>query len=130
MIIFLIIYSLKIVKISIINILYNYQGLLFMNRSSIGEEQLVELPSYKIIILGEGAAGKTKLLYRYIYGSYSDVGNQTAMVDCTFMKRFQAKYAYYDTAGQQKYRSILNMYFKGSDAALLIYSVDNVNSFL
>ena len=70
------------------------------------------------------------MLYRYIYGIYSDGGNQTAMVDCTLKKRQKAKYAYYDTAGQEKYKSILNMYFKGSDAALLIYSVDNAQSFL
>lgn len=51
------------------------------------------------------------------------------MVDCTYVYRDKVKYNYYDTAGQEKYRSILNLYFKGSDAALLVYSVDSLKSF-
>ena len=74
------------------------------------------------------AAGKTKLLTRYRYGTYSDAGTITAMVDCTLVVRPNGRFGYFDTAGQEKYRSILSMYFKGSDAALLIYAVDNPSS--
>jgi small GTP-binding protein len=75
------------------------------------------------------SAGKTKLLTRYKYGNYVDEGSQTMMVDCTYVYRNKAKYNYFDTAGQEKYRSILNLYFKGSDAAILVYSVDSMKSF-
>ena len=46
------------------------------------------------------SAGKTKLLTRYIYGSYNDQGQFTHGVDCSFVKRNNAKFGYYDTAGQ------------------------------
>lgn len=47
------------------------------------------------------------------------------MVDYTLVERNNAKFGYFDTAGQEKYRSILTMYFKETDAALLIYAVDD-----
>ena len=52
----------------------------------------------------------------------------TLMVDCSFKKRNNIKYAYYDTAGQEKYRSILNLYFNGTDAVLLVYSINEEDS--
>lgn len=87
------------------------------------------MTSYKIIILGKASAGKTKLLTRYKYGNYVDEGAPTVMVDFTSISRGNLKYNYYDTAGQERYRSILDMYFKGSDAALLVYSMDSLSSF-
>ena len=51
------------------------------------------------------------------------------MVDCSFRKREDSRIAYYDTAGQEAYRSILNLYFKGTDAALLIYNLSDVSTF-
>ena len=53
--------------------------------SNLSEED--STPTYKIIILGKSAAGKTKLLVRYLYQTYSDAGNVTVMVDCSFRKR-------------------------------------------
>ena len=53
--------------------------------SNLSEED--STPSYKIIILGKSAAGKTKLLVRYLYKTYEDAGNVTVMVDCSFKKR-------------------------------------------
>lgn len=98
-----------------------------MPNSTLSEED--NQPYYKIIVLGKSKAGKTKLLVRYIFKSYQDFGVATAMVDCSYVHKHNAKYAYYDTAGQEQYRSILNLYFKGSDAAILIYSVDSMSTF-
>jgi GTPase SAR1 family protein len=50
------------------------------------------------------------------------------MIDCIYVFRGKIKYNYYDTAGQEKYRCILNLYFQGTDAAILVYSVDSMNS--
>jgi small GTP-binding protein len=35
----------------------------------------------------------------------------------------------WDTAGQERYRGMTPMYFRGADAALLVYSVDDPQSF-
>jgi GTPase SAR1 family protein len=57
-----------------------------LNNSSLADED-TQLPPYKIILLGKGQAGKTKLLVRYIYGNYTDKGVMTAMIDCSYKKR-------------------------------------------
>jgi GTPase SAR1 family protein len=48
-------------------------------------------------------SGKTKLLTRYKFGSYNDDGSITVGVDSLIIKTKQAKFSYYDTAGQDKY---------------------------
>jgi GTPase SAR1 family protein len=55
-----------------------------MIKSSLAEEESF-LPSYKIIILGKAAAGKTKLLTRYRYGTFEETRNATLMVDYTLV---------------------------------------------
>jgi GTPase SAR1 family protein len=45
-------------------------------------------------------AGKTKLLTRYIYGSFNEQGLSTQGVDYSIVKQIGAKFGYYDTAGQ------------------------------
>lgn len=100
-----------------------------MKISSLIDDESSILPSYKIIILGMGEAGKTKLLTRYKYGNYVDEGSQTMIIDCTSVYKNKARYNYYDTLGQERYRSVLDLYFKGSDAAIMVYSVDSMKSF-
>jgi len=79
-------------------------------------------------LLGQTCSGKTKLLTRLIFDSYDDKGITTLGVDYSNVQRKDAKYGYYDTAGQETYRSMLSLYFKGANAAILIYSVDSLQS--
>lgn len=45
-------------------------------------------------------SGKTSLLTRYQQNFYSDMGMTTVSVDFNIVKRPNALYCYYDTAGQ------------------------------
>ena len=98
-----------------------------MNTSLLEDED--ELRSYKIIIVGKSKSGKTKLLTRYKFGNYSDDGAITVGVDSLIIKTPKAKFSYYDTAGQDRYKSIVSSYYKGSDACLLVYDVNSIKSF-
>lgn len=98
-----------------------------MNISLFEDED--ELPNYKIIIVGRTQAGKTKLLTRYKFGNYSDDGSITIGVDSLVIKTPKAKFSYYDTAGQDKYKAIVSSYYKGSDACILVYDVSSTKSF-
>lgn len=79
--------------------------------------------------MGKGQAGKTKLLTRYKFGTYTDASMLTIGVDSLVIKTETAKYSYYDTAGQDRYKSIVSSYFQGSDACLLVYDVSSNQSF-
>ena len=50
---------------------------------------------------------------------------QTVNVDETEMK-----FEIWDTAGMERYRSLTPMYYRGAQAAIVVYSItDNVNIF-
>jgi len=100
-----------------------------MNKSSFFQEDSDSLPKYKIIILGKSMAGKSKLLTRFQHKFYEDSGVSTVSVDFNIMKRDNAIYCYYDTAGQDRFRSIVDHYYKGSDACIIVYDVSSTSSF-
>ena len=79
--------------------------------------------------MGKTKAGKTKLLTRYKFGTYSDDGAITVGVDSLIIKTTKAKYSYYDTAGQDKYKAIVTSYYRGSDACVLVYDASSIKSF-
>lgn len=98
-----------------------------MNISLIEDDD--ELPNYKIIIVGKTQSGKTKFLTRYRFGNYTDDGTMTVGVDSFVIKTPKAKFSYYDTAGQDRYKAIVSSYYKGSDACILVYDVSSQKSF-
>ena len=97
-----------------------------MNKSEFDED---DLPRYKIIIVGKSKVGKTKLLVRYKFGSYEDSGVTTLGVDSHLVVTAQGKFQYYDTAGQDVYRAIVDSYYRGSDACIIAYDVTSISSF-
>ncbi|KAH7700594.1 ras-domain-containing protein, partial [Aphelenchoides avenae] len=36
---------------------------------------------------------------------------------------------FWDTAGQERYRTLQNVYYRGANACVLVYSIDNRESF-
>ena len=97
-----------------------------VNVSELDDE---DLPSYKVIILGKGKIGKTKLLTRYKFGTYEDQGTTTIGVDHFTVKRNNANFIYYDTAGQDRYRAIVKSFYRESDACMIAYDVTSMSSF-
>ena len=88
----------------------------------------------KIILLGNTGTGKTSLINAYsgkpfCEGTLSTIGSQY------FSKNKEIKGKIYniqvwDTAGQEKYRSVNKIYIKGSRIVLFVYNVTDENSFL
>ena len=87
----------------------------------------------KIILLGNTETGKTSLINAYdgkdfAYQSLSTIGS-------TFIKK-EVKIndkvynvQIWDTAGQEKYRSVNKIYIKGSQIVIFVYDVTNAKSF-
>lgn len=51
------------------------------------------------------------------------------MVDSLFIKTETAIFRYYDTAGQDRYKSIVDSYYRNSDACLIVYDSNSLKSF-
>eukprot|EP00931_Biecheleriopsis_adriatica_P095116 TRINITY_DN68742_c0_g1_i1.p1 TRINITY_DN68742_c0_g1~~TRINITY_DN68742_c0_g1_i1.p1 ORF type:complete len:221 (-),score=55.12 TRINITY_DN68742_c0_g1_i1:63-725(-) len=89
---------------------------------------------YKVVFLGDEAAGKTSLVRRYMYGTFEDSIQATIGMD------FQSKTVYlensrsvrlqlWDTAGQERFRSLIPSYIRDAASAVIVYDVTKRNSF-
>ena len=87
----------------------------------------------KIILLGESGVGKTCIINRYINNEF--VSESSSTLACYSNKKNITKdnvryvMDIWDTTGQEKYHSVTNLFIKGSDVIILVYSIDSRASF-
>ena len=89
--------------------------------------------SIKIILLGNETVGKTALIKAYNDKEFSDESIATVGAD-SFSKTLTINEKEYtiqlwDTAGQEKFRSVSKIYFKGSDIVIFVYDITKETSF-
>ncbi|CAD8185732.1 unnamed protein product [Paramecium octaurelia] len=87
----------------------------------------------KFLILGSSQVGKTNLLTRFTDDNYSESHITTIGVDFKF-KEVKTngkvmKMQIWDTAGQEKFRTLTQNYYKFAHGVLLVYAVDDLKSF-
>ena len=87
----------------------------------------------KVILLGNSGVGKTSIINRYIFNKF-DQNSETTLGSTFFTKEIEKnkdlyKLNLWDTTGQEKYRSITNLFIKGAQIVILVYSVDLLSSF-
>lgn len=94
----------------------------------------VEHLQYKVIVMGDGAVGKTSLINRYCQDGFAQSYKQTIGVDF-FNKRIvlpgqvNVTLQIWDIGGQQIGGKMLAKYIFGCAAVLLVYDVTNPDSF-
>jgi len=84
--------------------------------------------SFKIVIVGDTGVGKTCLLKRYESDEFDEsysvtIGGDFINVNYLVNSTYQVKVQIWDTCGLEQYRSLVRLYFKGSNAALLTYDI-------
>jgi len=84
--------------------------------------------SYKFITIGDAGVGKTALVLRYTTDSYCHT-DMTIGVDFATKKVPDGKIQIWDTAGQESFRSISRSYYHGANAALIVFDLNNKQSF-
>lgn len=86
----------------------------------------------KIIILGDVSVGKTSLSEYLINNRLSD--NSTTVGLAFYMKHLvindeEVCLNIWDTAGQEKYRSIVELYYRGAMGAMFVFDLTNLDTF-
>ncbi|XP_053453656.1 ras-related protein Rab-17 isoform X1 [Nycticebus coucang] len=87
---------------------------------------------FKLVLLGSGSVGKSSLALRYVKDDFRSI---LPTVGCAFFTKVvelgvsSLKLEIWDTAGQEKYHSVCHLYFRGANAALLVYDVTRKDSF-
>ncbi|KAI8145100.1 ras-like GTP-binding protein RYL2 [Fennellomyces sp. T-0311] len=88
----------------------------------------------KVVILGSQGVGKTSLVVRYISKTFSP--NSTSTIGASFMTKkltvdnCKVRLQIWDTAGQERFRAMAPMYYRGAQAALLVYDMTSRESFV
>ena len=87
----------------------------------------------KFVIIGDSGVGKSNILLRYIYNSFSDEFKTTVCVELGAKNIEINKKVYriqiWDTAGQENFRSIARAYYKNSVCACVVYDISSHSSF-
>jgi small GTP-binding protein len=87
----------------------------------------------KIIIIGDPAVGKTSLLRRIIDNTFSPTYKSSLGVDFAFkeltVEGTKIKLQIWDTAGQEKYRSLITTYYKLTNGIIIVFDLNDMNSF-
>merc|ERR1719221_222915 len=88
----------------------------------------------KIVFVGDMGVGKTAIINRFVHGTYDGLYNNTIGADF-FAKTFMLgsrtiRLHLWDTAGQEKYRSLVSMYTRDASGVMVVYDVADRASFL
>ncbi|PSS10610.1 hypothetical protein M430DRAFT_108370 [Amorphotheca resinae ATCC 22711] len=92
------------------------------------------LPALKILMIGPSGAGKSALLIRYCDDQF-DSESSTATIGVDFkVKKLSVHGTAYrlnllDTAGQERFRTLSNSYYRGAHGVILVYDISNRPSF-
>ena len=87
---------------------------------------------FKILIIGEVSVGKTCLLLRYADDSFTQNHLTTLGIDfktkIITINNSLIKLQIWDTAGQEKFRTITKSYYKDANGIILTYDISNSDS--
>ena len=88
----------------------------------------------KIITLGDSHVGKSSLIVKYIDNKFSNVYMSTIGFDLkhkqiTLNDGTDAKIMIYDTAGQERFKSLAANYIKKANGILLVYDISEHSTF-
>ena len=89
--------------------------------------------TFKVAVIGDSGVGKSSIIKRFMYDSYTDQFTTTIGIDYV-IKHFDyqnknIKLQIWDTAGQERFKSITSAHYRGSHCVLFVYDVNCSDSF-
>ena len=90
--------------------------------------------SPRVIFVGDSGVGKTSLIHRCKNNKFNETTTPTIGAGITHMESMfngkEIRYQLWDTTGQEIYRSIVPIYFKGAICAIIVFSLEERQSFV
>ena len=87
----------------------------------------------KALLIGDSTVGKTSIIGKYLDKNFSDKTKNTVGIDFKNIKlKIDDENIYlqlWDTAGQEKYRSMTTSYYRGVNIIIIVFDVTNKISF-
>ena len=89
--------------------------------------------SFKLIVIGDSGVGKSCLTTKAVKNNFEDYYQATVGFEfLTFNMKINdmvIKMQIWDTCGQEIYRSLISNFYRNSSLAVILYSIDNKESF-
>lgn len=89
---------------------------------------------FKLLVVGDSGVGKSNLLFRFADNIFIEDSINTIGVDFKIrhieLDGKQIKLQIWDTAGQDRFKTIVSTYFRGAHGVILVYDVTNPTSFM
>ena len=87
----------------------------------------------KLIIVGDSGVGKTNLITRFASDKFEKNSKATIGVEFIYktlkINKDIFKIEIWDTAGEERYKSITSAYYKGAKGAIIVYDITSEKSF-
>ena len=89
----------------------------------------------KVVLIGESGVGKTSIISRYMTDTFSTTLGSTPGANFTtktvYLKKENQsiKFEIWDTAGQEKFRSLAKVFYKNASICVLVYEITRRASF-
>ncbi|XP_043233545.1 ras-related protein Rab-5B-like [Amphibalanus amphitrite] len=88
---------------------------------------------FKLVLLGESAVGKSSLVLRFVKGQFHEFQESTIgaafLTQTVCLDETTVKFEIWDTAGQERYHSLAPMYYRGAQAAIVVYDIQSQDTF-
>jgi small GTP-binding protein len=92
-----------------------------------------DIITLKYILAGDSSVGKSSILQYYVNNSFNEMQTTTIGVDFGIKRVVfndnNYKIRIWDTAGQEKFKSIVQTYFRDVIGAILVFDITDRNSF-
>lgn len=89
----------------------------------------------KVVLIGESGVGKTSIISRFINDTFdhnvvTSLGASYISKTLTFPEQNKSiKFDIWDTAGQEKYRSLAKVFYKDAMIIVFVYDITSISSF-
>ncbi|KAK7114956.1 hypothetical protein V1264_000920 [Littorina saxatilis] len=93
----------------------------------------MQMRDVKVCLLGDSGVGKSSIVMRFVTGTYRPALEST--IGASFMSKSLIvdgtgyRFQIWDTAGQEKFRSLAPMYYRGAAAAVIVYDVTRPHTY-
>src|SRR4030095_495684 len=88
---------------------------------------------HKLVFLGDSGVGKSSIVGRFLTDHFDPCKESTIgasfSVKCVNIDGHLIKLDIWDTAGQERYRSLSPMYYRAAHAVVIVYDVNDSESY-
>ena len=98
-----------------------------------GEVSVEDLIKLKLIVVGNQGTGKSSILNRFVNETFDE--NYQATIGLDFHSKNitihdqDVRLIIYDTAGQEKFRSLAKVFYNNASVCVMVYDITNKRSF-